>query len=158
MLARVRPLGGRGEAVVAPAAYVGERPTAATEPGRAFERTGYRFDVVTDYGAFRDLQRHRMLTIEWQPLGASLGYDVPDVVEDAGLADRYVASLERSRELAEAAGAALPGAVGLRRGARLPHPVLDADERPRGDAPARAAVGAPGPPRATGGWPRRCTG
>ncbi len=55
--------------------------TGVTGPGRAFERTGYRFDVVTDYGAFRDLQRHRMLTIEWQPLGTSLGYDVPDVVD-----------------------------------------------------------------------------
>jgi thymidylate synthase ThyX len=57
--------------------------------------------VVTDYGAFRDLQRHRMLTIEWQPLGPSLGYDVPAEVEEAGVADRYTASLERSRELYE---------------------------------------------------------
>ncbi len=80
----------------------GSGPTAATGPGRAFERTDYRFDVVTDYGAFRDLQRHRILTIEWQPLGAALGYDVPEVVDEAGLTDRYVASLERSRELYEA--------------------------------------------------------
>ncbi len=58
--------------------------------------------MVTDYGAFRDLQRHRMLTIEWQPLGTTLGYDVPEVVEEAGLTERYVASLERSRELCEA--------------------------------------------------------
>jgi hypothetical protein len=83
-------------------AYVGERINRRHRPGRAFERTGYRFDVVSDYGAFRDLQRHRMLTIEWQPLGTTLGYDVPDVVEEAGLSGRYVASLERSRELAEA--------------------------------------------------------
>jgi thymidylate synthase ThyX len=83
-------------------AYVGDRTNRRHRPGRAFERTGYRFDVVTDYGAFRDLQRHRMLTIEWQPLGTSLGYDVPEVVEGAGLTDRYVASLERSRELCEA--------------------------------------------------------
>ena len=77
-------------------------------PGRAFERTDYRFDVVTDYGAFRDLQRHRMLTIEWQPLGTALGYDVPDVVAEAGLGERYVASLERSRELTEALAQAFP--------------------------------------------------
>ena len=37
-------------------------------PGRAFERTSYRFDVLADYGAFRDLQRHRLLTLEWQRL------------------------------------------------------------------------------------------
>ena len=68
-------------------AYVGERANRRHRPGRAFERTDYRFDVVTDYGAFRDLQRHRMLTIEWQPLGTTLGYDVPEVVEEAGLAE-----------------------------------------------------------------------
>ena len=100
VLARVRLLGAEDKRSLL-AAYVGTRENRRHRPGRAFERTDYRFDVVTDYGAFRDLQRHRMLTIEWQPLGASLGYDVPDVVEDAGLADRYVASLERSRELAE---------------------------------------------------------
>jgi hypothetical protein len=87
---------------------VGERSNRRHRPGRAFERTGYRFDVVTDYGAFRDLQRHRMLTIEWQPLGTRLGYDVPEVVEDAGLSDRYVASLERSRQLSEALASAFP--------------------------------------------------
>ena len=52
-------------------AYVGERANRRHKPGRAFERTDYRFDVLADYGAFRDLQRHRMLTIEWQPLSAA---------------------------------------------------------------------------------------
>ena len=58
-------------------AYVGERANRRHKPGRAFERTGYRFDVLADYGAFRDLQRHRMLTIEWQPLSTRHGYEVP---------------------------------------------------------------------------------
>ncbi|MBV8462531.1 MAG: FAD-dependent thymidylate synthase [Acidimicrobiales bacterium] len=82
-------------------AYVGERANRRHRPGRAFERTDYRFEIVSDYGAFRDLQRHRMLTIEWQPLSTALGYDVPALVEEAGMTDRYVASLERSRALAE---------------------------------------------------------
>jgi thymidylate synthase ThyX len=89
-------------------AYVGERTNRRHRPGRAFERTGYRFDVVTDYGAFRDLQRHRMLTVEWQPLGTTLGYDVPEVVAEAGMTDRYVASIERSRQLAEALAPTFP--------------------------------------------------
>jgi thymidylate synthase ThyX len=89
-------------------AYVGDRSNRRHRPGRAFERTSYRFDVVTDYGAFRDLQRHRMLTIEWQPLGPSLGYDVPNEVVEAGVASRYTASLERSRELYEALAPAFP--------------------------------------------------
>jgi thymidylate synthase ThyX len=63
-------------------AYVGERKNRRHKPGRAFERTSYRFDVLTDYGAFRDLQRHRLLTLEWQPLGPAHGYGVPDVVDE----------------------------------------------------------------------------
>src|SRR5439155_97354 len=39
-------------------AYVGGRANRRHKPGRAFERTSYRFDVLADYGAFRDLQRH----------------------------------------------------------------------------------------------------
>ena len=83
-----RPARGRGEAGRCCGPTSGTGPTVGTGPGRAFERTDYRFDVVTDYGAFRDLQRHRMLTIEWQPLGTTLGYDVPEVVEEAGLTER----------------------------------------------------------------------
>src|SRR5205809_1241270 len=45
-------------------AYVGKRANRRHRPGRAFERTAYRFDVLTDYCAFRNLQRHRLLTLE----------------------------------------------------------------------------------------------
>ncbi len=81
--------------------YVGDRTNRRHRPGRAFERTDYRFELVTDYGAFRDLQRHRLLTVEWQPLTTTLGYDLPDIVVEAGLDDQYRASLERSRDLFE---------------------------------------------------------
>ena len=83
-------------------AYIGRRGNRRHRPGRAFERTDYRFELVTDYGAFRDLQRHRLLTIEWQPLSAELGYDVPELIDEAGLSDDYRATMERSRELYEA--------------------------------------------------------
>jgi thymidylate synthase ThyX len=79
--------------------YIGERKNRRHRPSRAFERTDYRFELVTDYGAFRDLQRHRMLTIEWQPLNVDLGFDVPEVVREAGLESRYVESLRRSADL-----------------------------------------------------------
>ena len=104
-------------------AYVGERRNRRHRPGRAFERTDYRFDIVSDYGAFRDLQRHRMLTIEWQPLSTDLGYEVPELVAEAGLGAAYVESLERSRELHEALARALPAPGRLRRRARLPDPL-----------------------------------
>jgi len=79
--------------------YVGDRKNRRHRPGRAFERTDYRFELVTDYGAFRDLQRHRLLTIEWQPLTADLGFDVPEVIVESGLAERYEESLLRSADL-----------------------------------------------------------
>jgi thymidylate synthase ThyX len=79
--------------------YVGDRQNRRHRPGRAFEGTDYRFELVTDYGAFRDLQRHRLMTIEWQPLSVELGYDVPEIVREAGLGARYEESLERSAAL-----------------------------------------------------------
>jgi thymidylate synthase ThyX len=81
------------------AAYVGDRRNRRHRPGRAFERTDYRFELVTDYGAFRDLQRHRMLTIEWQRLGIELGYDMPEIVAEAGLGDGYADAIERAEDL-----------------------------------------------------------
>ncbi len=80
-------------------AYVGERTNRRHRPGRAFERTDYRFELVTDYGAFRDLQRHRLLTVDWQPLTVDLGYDVPEIVAEAGLREPYEESLSRSADL-----------------------------------------------------------
>lgn len=80
-------------------AYAGERANRRHKPGRALERVSYRFDVCSDYGAFRDLQRHRMLTIDWQPLSPRHGYDTPPELVDAGLADRWHAALERQAEL-----------------------------------------------------------
>jgi thymidylate synthase ThyX len=95
---RVRRLN-HHERVALLAAYVGDRRNRRHRPGRAFERTDYRFELVTDYGAFRDLQRHRMLTIEWQRLGISLGYDMPELVADAGLASGYTEAIERAEDL-----------------------------------------------------------
>ena len=84
------------------AAYVGERTNRRHRPGRAFERTDYKFDCVTDYGCFRDLQRHRMLTIDWQPLGTSLGHKVPaDLALVPGSADEWTRHMERAAELNE---------------------------------------------------------
>jgi thymidylate synthase ThyX len=76
----------------------GDRANRRHRPGRGLEALRYRFEVVSDYGAFRDLQRHRMLTIQWQPLTPQLGAGVPHELEDAGVADGYRAGLERSRE------------------------------------------------------------
>lgn len=66
------------------AASIGDRTNRRHKPGRAFERTSYRFDVLTDYGAFRDLQRHRLCTIDWQALSVAHGYTQPEAIVEAG--------------------------------------------------------------------------
>ena len=69
--------------------YAGNRENRRHRPGRAFEHATYTFDVVADYGAFRDLQRHRMLTIDWQELTTRHGHaSAPDAIAEVGaLAD-----------------------------------------------------------------------
>jgi len=76
---------------------VGERRNRRYRPGRGLETLHYRFEIVSDYGAFRDLQRHRMLTCQWQALTPDLGADVPEEVDAAGQGDAYRRALERSR-------------------------------------------------------------
>ena len=83
-------------------AYVGKRLNRRHRPGRAFERTSYRFDVLGDYGAFRDLQRHRLLTLEWQRLTPRHGYVVPEAIAEAGAADDWRRALIESAELHDA--------------------------------------------------------
>jgi len=81
------------------AAYEGSRADRRHKPGRALEATTYTFEVVCDYGAYRDLQRHRMLSLQAQPLGVSLGWSLPGEVTDAGLSDDYSQVMAESAEL-----------------------------------------------------------
>ncbi len=83
-------------------AYVGRRGNRRHKPGRAFERTTYRFDVLADYGAFRDLQRHRLLTLEWQRLAPRHGWTAPAAVEEAGAGPDWVRVMTESAALHDA--------------------------------------------------------
>ena len=76
---------------------VGTRENRRHRPGRGFETLTYRFEIVSDYGAFRDLQRHRLLTCQWQRLSPDLGADVPHELLAAGLGGEYERALEVSR-------------------------------------------------------------
>ncbi len=80
-------------------AYAGNRANRRHKPGRAFERTHYRFDVLADYGAFRDLQRHRLLTLDWQPLSVDHGYVEPAAIEEAGALSDWRTVMNRSADL-----------------------------------------------------------
>lgn len=71
-------------------AYIGERLNRRHKPGRAFEKAHYSWDLICDYGIFRDLQRHRMVDdMEWQQLTPRYGYEIPELVEEAGLTELF---------------------------------------------------------------------
>ena len=82
-------------------AYVGERGNRRHKPGRAFERATYSFDILSDYGAFRDLQRHRLLAIEWQELTSDHGYAEPAAIEEVGALDDWHRVMEDCADLHE---------------------------------------------------------
>ncbi len=72
------------------ATYMGERLNRRHKPGRALEKAHYSWDLVCDYGIFRDLQRHRMVDdLEWQQLTPRYGYDMPELIEQAGLTEKF---------------------------------------------------------------------
>jgi thymidylate synthase ThyX len=96
VLAAVRPLDTERRAALL-RDLIGARENRRHRPGRGFEALRYRFEIVSDYGAFRDLQRHRLLTCQWQALSPRLGAEVPEEVERAGLGDAYRRALEISR-------------------------------------------------------------
>ncbi|HSF85235.1 MAG TPA: FAD-dependent thymidylate synthase [Acidimicrobiia bacterium] len=79
--------------------YVGNRTNRRHKPGRGMERIDYRFDVLCDYGIFRDLQRHRLLTIDWQRLSPKHGFITPESIPDIGAESVWTEAMERTAEL-----------------------------------------------------------
>ena len=137
--ARVRAMSA-DERLAVVRAYVGDRTNRRHKPGRALERIDYRFDVLADYGAFRDLQRHRMLTIEWQRAQpaprlhpARGGRRSP--ARPAASTRRWSGRPRSTTLLETASRPRRPTPCRLAYKVRFVH----ADERPRGDAPHRAA-------------------
>jgi hypothetical protein len=81
-------------------AYMGERLNRRHKPGRAIEKAHYSWDLVCDYGIFRDLQRHRMVDdMEWQLLTPRFGYEVPQLVEEADLVEQFEECFDLSLKL-----------------------------------------------------------
>jgi thymidylate synthase ThyX/thymidylate kinase len=81
-------------------AYIGERLNRRHKPGRALEKAHYSWDLVCDYGIFRDLQRHRMVDdLNWQQLTPRYGYEVPKLVEEANMTDSFHRCFDLSLKL-----------------------------------------------------------
>ena len=58
-------------------------------PGRALERLFCTVELTIDYGAFRDVQRHRMATQTTQALSPALGFEQPAEYETFGCGTQY---------------------------------------------------------------------
>jgi thymidylate synthase ThyX len=130
ILDRVRALPPDEQAEII-ADLAGERANRRHRPGRGWEAVRYRFEIVSDYGGFRDLQRHRMLTCQWQRLSPELGAGVPDEVREAGAGPEYERALEISRaehERLVAAGMAEAAPYALCLGFRIRY-LLDLNAR-----------------------------
>ncbi len=82
--------------------YIGERKTRRDRPGRALE-FGYplTLDLIGDFGIYRDLHRHRMLTQERQDLSTRLGFNIPDKIIEAGYDYKVKECRDRSADLYE---------------------------------------------------------
>jgi len=93
-------------------AYVGTRTNRRHKPGRSMEQTYYRFDVLCDYGIFRDLQRHRMMTLEWQALSPDHGYITPPAIDDISATGTWDDAMEKAGTLYRDISAVVSPAVG----------------------------------------------
>ena len=65
-------------------------------PPRAFEVTGYTFDLINNFGMFRDIHRHRVLTMGRQLLTTSHGYDMPSILDEMGVGREFRECMENT--------------------------------------------------------------
>lgn len=65
-------------------------------PPRAFEMTAYTFDLINNFGMFRDIHRHRVLTMGRQLLTTSHGYDMPPILDEMGAGREFRECMENT--------------------------------------------------------------
>jgi thymidylate synthase ThyX len=67
-------------------------------PSRAFESVYYTFDLLNNFGMFRDFHRHRALTLERQLLTTDHGYNVPGEIKILGIFKEYKECMDKTKE------------------------------------------------------------
>lgn len=82
--------------------HLGERKNRRQRPGRGFERVYYTFEICTNFGAYRDLHRHRIMTQQRQLLTTALGFDMPKEISEAGYESEYKDAMEIAKNSYEA--------------------------------------------------------
>ncbi len=88
--------------------YTSHRANRRHRPGRAFEVVDYTFDLLTNFGIYRDLHRHRVLTLERQLLTTKHGYDTPAEVIELGIQKDFDDCMYKTKEIYELIASELP--------------------------------------------------
>ena len=70
-------------------------------PSRAFENVYYTFDLCNNFGMFRDLHRHRALTLERQLLTTNHGYSIPNEVKILGIDKDFKDVMNKTKDTFE---------------------------------------------------------
>jgi thymidylate synthase ThyX len=81
--------------------YTKLRANRRQRPGRAFEMVEYTFEMFTNFGMFRDLHRHRILTMERQLLSTRHGYDIPAEIIKLGISKDFKDCMYKCNEVYE---------------------------------------------------------
>ncbi|MFH1181357.1 MAG: FAD-dependent thymidylate synthase [Candidatus Woesearchaeota archaeon] len=81
--------------------YIGDRRTRRDKTGRALEHIYYSFDILADFGIYRDIQRHRILSQERQLLSTSHGYNTPEELVAAGFKKEFDDCMKQAKEAYE---------------------------------------------------------
>lgn len=66
-------------------------------PSRAFESIYYTFDLLNNFGMFRDFHRHRALTLERQLLTTDHGYNTPNEIKVLGIEKDYQECMNKTK-------------------------------------------------------------
>lgn len=75
---------------------------------RALEHAEFTFEIVADYGIYRDLQRHRTLTQERQLLTCDLGYYIPQEILGTEMEKDYREAMDRAKQTYDEISSELP--------------------------------------------------
>lgn len=75
--------------------------TSHDVPLRELEHIYYTFDILMDYGAFRDIQRHRMITQTNQEVTIDHGFEIPEEIKESGLLKPYLSVINKAKKLYE---------------------------------------------------------
>ncbi len=75
---------------------------------RALENAEFTFEIIADFGVYRDLHRHRMLTQERQLLCCDYGYVIPPELVGTSMEAEYHSAMEQARHVFETIAQELP--------------------------------------------------